>query len=158
MPYLIDGHNLIGQTPGLSLSDPDDERKLVLLLRAFMVRARKTGTVVFDQGQPGGSSGWSNNVLKVVFARAEQSADSWILRRLAEEKNPRGLVVVSSDLAIVRAAQAARARVEGSAEFARRMLKTPVRTQKQAGGLTEDEILAWEEEFSKREGRKKQQE
>ena len=25
MPYLIDGHNLIAQMPGLSLSDPDDE-------------------------------------------------------------------------------------------------------------------------------------
>ena len=25
MNYLIDGHNLIARTPGLSLADPDDE-------------------------------------------------------------------------------------------------------------------------------------
>ena len=31
MNYLIDGHNLIARTPGLSLADPDDEAKLVRL-------------------------------------------------------------------------------------------------------------------------------
>jgi len=35
MPLLIDGHNLIGQIPDISLSDPDDEAKLVLLLRRY---------------------------------------------------------------------------------------------------------------------------
>ncbi len=152
MPYLIDGHNLIGQTPGLSLADPDDEQQLVVLLRAFMVRARKTGTVVFDNGQPGGSANWSNNVLKVVFARAAQSADDWIRQRLATEKNPRGLVVVSSDQEVVRSAQAARARVQSSAEFARLLLKAPPTPKKTESVLTEDEILAWEKEFKKRRG------
>ena len=33
MPLLIDGHNLIGQIPELSLADEDDEGKLVMLLR-----------------------------------------------------------------------------------------------------------------------------
>lgn len=152
MPYLIDGHNLIGQTPGLSLADPDDERQLVVLLRAFMVRAGKTGIVVFDRGQPGGSANWSNNVLKVVFARAAQSADDWIRQHLTTEKNPRGLVVVSSDLEIVRAARTARAQVQSSAEFARLMLKAPPKTKKKESVLTEDEIQAWEKEFKKRRG------
>lgn len=152
MPYLIDGHNLIGQTPGLSLSDPDDERQLIVLLRAFLVRTRKTGIVVFDNGQPGNTSNWSNNVLKVFFARAANSADDWIRHRLADEKNPGGLVVVSSDQAVRAAAQAAHARVQGSAEFARLMLKTPATSQKKEAGLTEDEVLAWEKEFKKRRG------
>lgn len=152
MPYLIDGHNLIGQTPGLSLADPDDERQLVVLLRAFMVRARKTGTVVFDNGQPGGAASWSNNVLKVVFARAAQSADDWIRRRLSTEKNPRGLIVVSSDQAVVRSAQAAHAQVQSSAEFARLVLKAPSKAPRKEIELTEEEVLAWEKEFRKRRG------
>ena len=154
MPYLIDGHNLIGQTPGLSLADPDDERQLVVLLRAFMVRTRKTGTVVFDNGQPGGSASWSNNVLKVVFVRAAQSADDWIRQRLATEKNPRGLLVVSSDLAVMRTAQAARARVQSSVEFARLLVTAPSTTKKRESELTEDEVLAWEKEFKKRGAQK----
>ena len=38
MPYLIDGHNVIGQTRGLSLEDPDDELKLVRLVRQLCMR------------------------------------------------------------------------------------------------------------------------
>src|SRR5262245_8805655 len=38
MHLLVDGHNLIGQMPGLSLADPDDEAQLVLLLRGYAMR------------------------------------------------------------------------------------------------------------------------
>jgi uncharacterized protein len=150
MPYLIDGHNLIGQTPGLSLSDPDDERKLVELLRAFMVRTRKKGTFFFDNGQPGGSGNWSNSVLAVVFARGLQTADDLIRQRLMSEKNPRGLIVVSGDQAVARAAYAAHAEVQSSFEFARKMSRQPPTLQKKEGQLTKDEVLQWEKEFRKR--------
>ena len=152
MPYLIDGHNLIGQTPGLSLADPDDERKLVELLRTFLVKAGKKGTVVFDQGQPGATARWSNNVLKVVFARAPSSADDLIRHRLATEVNPQGLLVITGDQEVARAARAARARVQSAAEFAQEMLRRPATSQKKEVGLTEDEVLAWEKEFKKGRG------
>ena len=152
MPYLIDGHNLIGQIPGLSLSDPDDERKLVELLRAFMVRTRKKATVFFDNGQPGGSGHWSNSVLAVVFARGPQSADDLIRQRLKSEKNPRGLIVVSGDQAVARAAQAAQAGVQSSVEFARRMSGQAPALQKKEDQLTTDEVLQWEKEFKKPRG------
>ena len=152
MPYLIDGHNLIGQTPGLSLADPDDERKLVVLLRAFLVRTRKKGTVFFDNGQPGGSGHWSNGVLEVVFVRPSRSADDLIRQRLGSEKNARGLIVVSSDQAVAQAAQAAHARVQSSAEFARQMLRQPPTVQEKQDGLTRDEVVEWERLFKKGRG------
>ena len=151
MPYLIDGHNLIGQTPGLSLADPDDERQLVELLRAYLVRTRKKGTVVFDNGQPGGSGNWSNNVLEVVFARASRSADDLIRQRLQSDHNPRGLTVVSGDQAVAQAAQAAHARVQSAAEFARQMTSHPPALQKKQDGLTKDEVLEWERLFNKKQ-------
>jgi len=51
MPILIDGHNLIGRMPVLSLADPDDERQLVTLLLAYRARTKKAVTVVFDPGE-----------------------------------------------------------------------------------------------------------
>jgi predicted RNA-binding protein with PIN domain len=153
MPYLIDGHNLIGQTPGLSLADPDDERKLVVLLRTYLMRTRKKGTVFFDNGQPGGTGQWSNSVLEVVFVRPTRSADDLIRQRLSSEKNPRGLIVVSSDQAVVQAALAKHARVQGSSEFAQQMTSQPPATgEKRDGLVTKDEVLEWERLFKKGRG------
>ena len=42
MLYLIDGHNLIGQMPGLSLDDPHDEAKLVERLKQLHGPQRQT--------------------------------------------------------------------------------------------------------------------
>ena len=57
MHYLIDGHNLIARVPGLSLADPDDEVKLLQLLKRWAVAdARRKVTVIFDKGLPGGEA------------------------------------------------------------------------------------------------------
>lgn len=49
MPLLVDGHNLIGQMPGLKLSDEDDEGELVMLLRRYSTAKRsRQVVVVFD--------------------------------------------------------------------------------------------------------------
>ncbi len=45
---LIDGHNLIGRMPGLALSDPEDEAKLVALLKRYRARHKRDIVVVFD--------------------------------------------------------------------------------------------------------------
>ena len=147
---MIDGHNLIGQTPGMSLADPDDEQKLVVLLRGYLARKHKTGTVVFDNGQPGGSGGWSNSILSVVFAPAAGSADASILSRLEKNRDGRGLVLVSDDQRLVLAARRAGAAVRASGEFAREMLSSPARAHKMEEGLSAAEVEAWEKEFKQR--------
>ncbi len=151
MPYLIDGHNLIGQMRGLHLSDPDDERKLVELLRAFLVRVKKKGTVVFDRGQPGGRSSWSNSVLAVHFAPPGRTADELILARIAKDKNPRGLLVVSGDHAITVAARRLGATVVRPQDFADELLIKPPVSHKKPTGLTPDEIEFWERQFKNRQ-------
>ena len=149
MPYLIDGHNLIGQMPGLSLADPNDERQLVELLRAFLVRTGKKGTVIFDKGQPGGGPRWSNNVLEVRFAAMPKTADDVIRERLLSEKNPRGLIVVTADQALATAARRVRATVTPSSDFAQQLQLKPTRLRKKEANLTAEEIEAWEKEFKR---------
>jgi hypothetical protein len=150
MPYLIDGHNLIGQTRGLRLDDPDDEQKLIALLRNYLVRARKKGTVVFDRGLPGGAARWSNAVLEVRFAPTPKTADEVIVERLRRERNPRGLTVVTSDAGLAEAARQAGARVRDAADFAREMLARPATPRAKETGLSAEEVEAWEQEFKRR--------
>lgn len=122
MPYLIDGHNLIGQLPDLSLDDPHDEAKLVERLRSFMAHRRKRCTVVFDGGLPGGPSrDLSTGSVRVVFAHGGTTADRIILERLRNTRDAQRWIVVTADHEIVAFARRCHARVLSPADFAREM-------------------------------------
>lgn len=123
MPYLIDGHNLIGQIPGLDLTDPHDEAKLVERLKSYMGRKRKRCTVIFDGGLPGGRSrDLSTASVKVVFAHGGTDADAIIMERIRNVRDPGSLAVVSADHAIVDAARRRRITVIAPAAFAHEMV------------------------------------
>lgn len=117
--YLIDGHNLIAYTPGLSLSDPNDEAKLVERLKGYMARKKKRCTVIFDRGLPGGPSrDLSTHSVKVVFAHGGTSADAIILERIREARDPASLIIISADHEITSAAARRRITVIRPSDFA----------------------------------------
>jgi len=108
MQYLIDGHNLIGKMPDISLSDPDDEVQLILRLRSWAAGSRKRKvTVYFDGGIPGGKDvHLSSAQVKVIFASTGRTADGLIIQRINKVKNPPEYTVVTSDQQILAAATA----------------------------------------------------
>ena len=118
MPYLIDGHNLIGQLHTISLDDPDDEEKLARLLSSYRARTRKAITVVFD---PGGAFALSKRRqlggVKIVFAPYGSNADSVITRRVQKLRNPSEWLVVTSDRELADAVSRLGARVQSAAAF-----------------------------------------
>lgn len=154
MPYLIDGHNVVGQTPGLSLEDPDDEAKLVALVRRFCARERRRATLVFDRGLPGGRSPMSNDDVTVLFASdRHNSADDLLLNRIHAERNPRGLVVVTSDQKIAGAARRRRMTVMPAAEFGRLLVKagrSARAASEKVKGLDREQVAEWEDLFRKK--------
>jgi len=125
MNYLIDGHNLIARTPGLSLSDPDDEAKLAQMLKRWtLADPRRKVTVIFDGGLPGGPSRHlSSSTMKAVFAPENTTADALLIRRIEQIKNPNEFIVVSSDAAVASAAQRKRVPVQRAEAFAVAMLE-----------------------------------
>ena len=144
MPLLIDGHNLIGRLPDLGLDDPDDEVKLVARLRTYSARTGKRVTVVFDRGLPGGRSReLSGGGVEVVFASAGHTADGILRERIRGARDPRGLMVVTSDREVMRAARASGARVMRSGKFAAK-LKTPrAASVEQDVHLSAEEVEEW---------------
>jgi hypothetical protein len=104
--YLIDGHNLIARSPDLSLSDPEDEAKLVARLKRWAGRdVRRRVTVVFDAGLPGGPSrSLSGGRVTVIFAPNNTTADAILIGRISRAHNPPEMTVVSSDTAVLDAA------------------------------------------------------
>lgn len=124
MPFIIDGHNLIGQMPDISLRDPDDEAKLVVKLTGFCARERRICVVIFDKGVPGGVSHLTNSVVKVLFASPGFTADQIILARIDAIRDKPNWTIVSSDNYVLNAAKQNGMRYIRSHEFAHR-LRTP---------------------------------
>lgn len=153
MNYLIDGHNLIARTPGLSLADPDDEAKLVQLLRRWaMADQRRKVTVIFDGGLPAGEAKQlSGGGVKAVFAPNNSTADAVLIRRIEAIGNPPEFVIVTSDRAITDVARRRRVAVQSSESFAADMIadrqfgkgeKEPA-TRPDAPAMTPDEMQEW---------------
>lgn len=122
MPYLIDGHNLIGALPDINIDDPDDEAKLVIKLKGFVARKRTQCTVIFDHGLPGGASRMSSRSVTVIFASAQHSnADALLKRRIGKIRDVGGWTVVSSDRDVADYARRRRLRQMTAQEFVREL-------------------------------------
>ncbi len=151
---LIDGHNLIGRLPGLKLSDPEDEAKLVALLKRYRGRHRRAITVIFDGAPTGGRSrDLSGAGVDVVFARIGRTADGVIKERLRATRDPRQLAVVTSDSDVARVARACRVSVIDSSEFAAALLRElgpgEALHEVRDVAISADEVEEWEELFKK---------
>jgi predicted RNA-binding protein with PIN domain len=119
VPVLIDGHNLIGRLPMLSLQDPDDEEKLVRLLQSYRGRTGKAVMVVFDPGiVPGWSQARRHGGVEVAFAPHGSSADVVIASKLRRSRDPQSWQVVTSDRRLADTVEQLGARVLSADDFA----------------------------------------
>lgn len=148
MPLLIDGHNLIGQCPRLSLGDPDDEEQLARLLAAYASRTGKKVTLIFDPGEPtalprarrlGG--------VEIVFAAPGTTADALILSRVRRSRHPPDWTVVTSDADLAGRAARLGARTRSAREFAAEACEPGASGEEAQPAPTPGEVDAWLEIF-----------
>lgn len=144
MPYLIDGHNLIGKIPGLRLDDPEDEQKLVELLQGYCQRTGKDVEVYFDHSATGHARASVHGRVTARFVRSGEVADQAIDRHLKRLGNAAAnWTVVSSDHAVQAAARRSRARVVPSEEFSRDLFDTGGSERRADLTISEDEVDEW---------------
>jgi predicted RNA-binding protein with PIN domain len=156
--YIIDGHNLIAQFPGLSLSMPDDEQRLVELLILFCKPGRHKVEVYFDKAPVGQARVDNHGRVRAHFVVLRSSADEAIRRRLrASGKSAKTWAVVSSDRSVQAAAREAHAQVLSASEFASLLSASsqpnrPNPAPNSDEPLSEAEVREWEAFF--KQGRK----
>ncbi len=146
MHVLIDGHNLIGKLPDISLSDRDDETKLLRRIQQYRARTGRRVTVFFDSGmvyKPG--SRRKVGGITIRYAPHGVTADTLIINQLRRERNPKEVLVVTSDRAIQRAARLARVEVVSSSAFAQTLsdIQSPPDSTEPEPTLSPDEIENW---------------
>ena len=144
MPYLVDGHNLIGRFPGIELSDPEDERKLLEVLSIFARFSRHKVVVFFDRGMPGARAQFhAGRMLTAHFVPPPRKADDAILDFLRGRRDARGYTVVSSDAEVCNRSRRAGAKVVSSDEFARRVVAQVRREEKEKPSEEPADIEEW---------------
>ncbi len=153
MPLLIDGHNLIGQLPDLSLSDPRDEAKLIVRLRTYAALSGKQVTVVFDPGPqaalpPALQRRNQQGRVEVIYADPGQKADDVIRHLVATTRDRQGLLVVTSDSALANFTRQCGVRVLPAQEFAKALARDAARRPpSEKPESSRDDVAAWLQVF-----------
>lgn len=132
MNYIIDGHNLIAKIPGLDLSMPDDEERLIGLLNRYGEHQRgkprlgRAGRLeVYFDGSPAGQAGVKiYGRVRAHFVALGVTADEAIREQLRKlGKSAKGWTVVTSDRAVQAAAREAHSEVMKAEKFAQVLLE-----------------------------------
>jgi predicted RNA-binding protein with PIN domain len=122
MPYLVDGNNVMGQTPGWHRDKPGARRRLLGELAAFASATRTRVTVVFDGApDPDVPDGSAFRGVRVYYPPPRGDADTVIERLVAAARDRRGITVVTSDRRLALECRAFGAQVMRSGEFRKRM-------------------------------------
>jgi predicted RNA-binding protein with PIN domain len=131
MAYVIDGHNLIGVLPNISLAQPDDEARLIDLLLSY--RARGAGDmVVFFDSSPVALGDYSATPaipalsrpgIDVRYAPRGKTADDAIADFLRASRQPGQYAVVTNDAELILRVRGLGASVLRANEFSAQMAR-----------------------------------
>ncbi len=129
MAYIIDGHNLIGILPDISLSQPDDEARLMARLLSYRARGAGDMIVFFDGNplstaaepgkRPPSMPSWPG--MAVHYAPAGKSADDAIVDFLRAAHQPGQYAVVTNDQGLIARVRSLGASVLPASEFSSQM-------------------------------------
>lgn len=153
MTIIVDGHNLVPQIGGLSLSDPDDEEKLIRILQEYARLRQKKVEVYFDRAPVGRAGERRFGSVRAIFVREGVTADEAIMNRLRQlGKRARNYTVVSADRQVQQAARGAHAAVISSKEFAaawQTLISQEPELDPRSRLLSEEELADWEQLFKR---------
>ena len=126
--FIVDGNNVMGQTPGWHRDKSAARRNLVHQLADF-ARIKKTRvTVVFD-GEPDQMMPEASAFrgVKILYAARGSDADTRIERMVEASSDPRGLTVVTSDRHLAFLVRSRGASVIRSGQFRQQMEEAALR-------------------------------
>lgn len=146
MAIIVDGNNVMGQTPGWHRDKSAARRNLVRRLADFARKRKARVTVVFD-GEPDrlmpDSSAFRG--IKILYSDKGSDADTRIRRLVENSPDPRGLTVVTSDRQLASLVRWRGAKVVRSGEFRRQMEEAEASGPAEQDGekLEIDDVNEW---------------
>lgn len=158
MRWIIDGHNLIPNIPGISLADVDDEDQLIEWIQIFLKSNHDSIELYFDKAAIGRPKTRSLGRLTIIHVDSRSIADQAIIQRCQKLGNSaEHVTVVSSDHVIQNNAHSFRAKVMDSRAFVDFVFKKLSNSRKKptpSTALSEQEIDEWMNLFRSRPDQK----
>jgi len=126
MAYIVDGNNVMGQTPGWHRDKQAARLRLLEAISLFARIKKARVTVVFD-GAPDSRvpEGSTFRGVKIAYARKGSDADHRIEQMVESSRDRRGLTVVTSDRRLAIEVRAIGASTIRSGEF-RKLIEATV--------------------------------
>lgn len=125
MAYIVDGNNVMGQTPGWHRDKAEARRRLLQQLADFAWIKSARITVVFDGApDPAAPEGSAFRGVKVLYADRGSDADTRIQRLVESCPDSRGITVITSDRRLAASVRSAGAAVIRSGEFRKQVEHT----------------------------------
>lgn len=118
MPYVIDGNNLVGCSPDISLKDPNARDRVIRIVKRFQENRNNSVVIVFDGAPDAGVRRWEESTkLTVIYPKGGNTADDEIKEILDGFHYFKDVVLVSSDRELKTFAKKKGARTVNSIEF-----------------------------------------
>ncbi|GAB6281724.1 MAG: hypothetical protein STSR0008_04650 [Ignavibacterium sp.] len=120
--YLIDGNNLIFKIDHLKELQKIDKQKvrekLIFLIEDYFINKKHKVKIFFDGFE---TIKINSNISKIIYSN-DKPADYYIKEEIDNAKNPKNLVIVSSDFEIQNKAKVCSAEILNSEIFAKELL------------------------------------
>lgn len=102
---IIDGHNLIGASPNIKLSDRNAKEKLLDVLNQYQLKTNHKIIVVFDGVGYGGYEITSFENIVINYPSSGQTADDIIINYINQYSTDESVKIISSDKKIIKSAK-----------------------------------------------------
>jgi predicted RNA-binding protein with PIN domain len=147
MKYVVDAYNLIGAIRTISFTDPQKEEKLKQFILNRRAQREDEFFLVFDgknKDHQFGSQGTTENGITLYFTAYGDTADGYMIEFMQNTKQKSGIIVVTSDREIQKAAKSARFAIQSVKDF----LKTyDYRQEPEEEKPEEDDMGFWLDQF-----------
>jgi len=142
---IIDGHNLIGASKDIRLSDPNAKDLLLVKLLEYQKILQRKLVVVFDGKSFGEFEKLDFHGIEIRYPVSGESADQTIIKLIEKYNNQPGICIVSSDRDIQNSAKRAHLATQTSTNFYNEIEETILQgnseTEKYLSPVNTDEWL-----------------
>lgn len=146
---IIDGHNLIGKSPDIRLSDPKAKELILSKLDQFQKINNCKTIIVFDGMGFGNFQFYQYGQIEIIYPLEDQTADEVIKNLIDKYRGDSGVKLITSDNDLLNYAKKCKIKSEKSHIFISCFQKTILESSEKNISSDQNNLQSWLDYFQK---------